>query len=163
MLNNLDHFLKKIALCNEFTYGLLEQMLLYLLYIGRCTRAVRKYQPFPLLPIWKNVKDTKQGIFRDSLIHRLFSFGFLGLYRELCLRRFPVLFCRKLVPQKIAENKLQLELTYSRQKFIFALALAKRCYNKELQVWQFSWLEYLPVTQGVAGSSPVQTAKALQF
>ena len=26
-------------------------------------------------------------------------------------------------------------------------------------VWQFSWLEYLPVTQGVAGSSPVHTAK----
>ena len=25
-------------------------------------------------------------------------------------------------------------------------------------VWQFSWLEYLPVTQGVAGSSPVHTA-----
>ena len=27
--------------------------------------------------------------------------------------------------------------------------------------WQFSWLEYLPVTQGVAGSSPVQSASCL--
>ena len=30
----------------------------------------------------------------------------------------------------------------------------KRC----PMVWEFSWLEYLPVTQGVAGSSPVHTA-----
>ena len=31
--------------------------------------------------------------------------------------------------------------------------------ENEILVWQFSWLEYLPVTQGVAGSSPVHTAE----
>ena len=37
------------------------------------------------------------------------------------------------------------------------------CNPKRELVWQFSWLEYLPVTQGVAGSSPVHTARRADF
>ena len=32
--------------------------------------------------------------------------------------------------------------------------------KNEIMVRQFSWLEYMPVTHGVTGSSPVRTAKA---
>ena len=49
-------------------------------------------------------------------------------------------------------------LADSKNSRTFALAIENES-NQNKMVWQFSWLEYLPVTQGVAGSSPVHTAK----
>ena len=55
--------------------------------------------------------------------------------------------------------------------FIFASLLKNELFRRvqnftsvKLQTeWQFSWLEYVPVTHGVAGSSPVRSAETSQI
>lgn len=65
--------------------------------------------------------------------------------------------------EKSQKKNIQKVCRFKKNAYLCNRNRERKQRKKNLMVRQFSWLEYMPVTHGVTGSSPVRTAKKSWF
>ena len=90
----------------------------------------------------------------------------MQLYDSSFKRKKMILICVEnqyvmIFVEKSQKKNIQKVCRFKKNAYLCNRNRERKQRKKNLMVRQFSWLEYMPVTHGVTGSSPVRTAKKI--